>query len=79
MVYESVRTDPQGAVNAVWAKLGLAPVPLQDVDRPSRSSSQASWTPPTGLLDSLDVLYRPQVRRLVDDWGLDLSTWPTQP
>ena len=79
MVYESVRTDPQGAVDAVWAKLGLAPVPLQDVDRPSRSSSQASWTPPTGLLDSLEVLYRPQVRRLVDDWGLDLSTWPTQP
>ncbi len=79
MVYESVRADPQTAVDEVWAKLGLAPVPLLDVDRPSRSSSQASWTPPEGLIASLEVLYRPQVRRLADDWGLDLSTWSTQP
>ena len=79
MVYESVRTDPQRAVDEVWALLEVEPVPLQDVDRPSRSSSQASWTPPEGLLDSLEVLYRPQVRRLVDDWGLDLSAWATRP
>ncbi|QIK76471.1 sulfotransferase [Nocardioides piscis] len=79
MVYESVRVDPQAAVDAVWSRLGLAPVPLHDVDRPSRSSSQATWTPPEGLLDSLRVLYRPQVRRLIEDWDLDVTTWPTQP
>lgn len=79
MVYETVRDKPQDAVEAVWARLGVAPVPLRDVNLPSRSSSQASWQPPEGLLDSLGVLYRPQVRRLVDDWGLDLSGWSTQP
>lgn len=79
MVFESVRTDPQAAVDAVWSRLGVGSVALQDVDRPSGSSSRASWTPPEGLVASLEVLYRPQVRRLVDDWGLDVSTWSTQP
>ena len=46
---------------------------LTDVDRPSRSSSHATWEPPEGLVESLEVLYRPQVGRLADDWGLDLS------
>jgi hypothetical protein len=67
------------AVDSVWSRLGLSAVPLRDVDRPSGSSSQASWTPPEGLLASLEVLYRPQVRRLVDDWGIDVSAWKTQP
>ena len=79
MVYETVRADPQSAVDAVWTELGLSPVRLQDVDRPSRSSSQASWTPPDGLLESLEVAYRPQVARLMDDWGLDLAAWSTRP
>lgn len=79
MVYEAVRADPQRAVDEVWARLGARPVPLRDVDRPSRSSSHASWAPPEGLLESLQVLYRPQVRRLADDWGLDVSLWSTQP
>lgn len=77
MVYERVRADPQAAVDTVWSRLGLRPVPLSDVDRPSRSSSAATWEPPAGLVDSLQVLYRPQVRRLVDDWGLDLASWST--
>jgi hypothetical protein len=75
MVYESVRRAPQAAVDAVWTRLGLSPVGLTDVDRPSRSSSHAGWEPPEGLVESLEVLYRPQVGRLVDDWGLDLSAW----
>ncbi len=78
MVYESVRRSPQTAVDAVWARLGLTPVRLVDVDRPSKSSSQASWTPPAGLVESLQVMYRAQVGRLVDDWGLDVSEWATQ-
>ena len=77
MVYEQVRRDPQAAVDGLWSRLGLPAVPLTDVDRPSRSSSHASWTPPEGLVESLRVLYRPQVARLEHDWGLDLSGWPT--
>ena len=79
MVYESVRRSPQPAVDAVWSRLGVTPVTLSDVDRPSRSSSQASWEPPAGLVESLEVLYRPQVARLGREWGLDLSEWSLQP
>jgi hypothetical protein len=75
MVYESVRTDPQRAVDAVWASLGLDPVPLQDVETASGSSSQADWDWPDGLRESLEVMYSPQVARLADEWGLDLSAW----
>lgn len=75
MVYEDVRRAPQPAVDAVWARLGHDPVALQDVDRPSRSSSHAEWQPPTGLVESLTAMYRPQVARLRDDWGLDLTSW----
>ena len=77
MVYEEVRRAPQSAVAAVWARLGLDPVALTDVDRPSRSSSSATWSPPDGLVESLGVLYRPQVERLQGEWGLDLRAWPT--
>ncbi|WP_426244637.1 sulfotransferase family protein [Nocardioides sp. LHG3406-4] len=77
MVYEDVRRRPQAAVDSVWAGLGLSPVPLTDVDRPSRSSSHATWAAPEGLVESLGVLYRPQLSRLERDWGLDLSSWPT--
>ncbi|MEO5664170.1 MAG: sulfotransferase domain-containing protein [Nocardioides sp.] len=79
MVFEDVRSSPQVAVDQVWSRLGVSSVALRDVDHPSGSSSQASWTPPEGLLESLQVLYRPQVRRLVEDWGLDVSSWSTQP
>ncbi len=75
MVYEQVRRDPQSAVDRVWRRLGLEPVALQETDRPSKSSSTVSWDPPEGLEESLRVLYRPQLQRLVDDWGLDLSDW----
>ncbi len=75
MVYEQVRRDPQAAVDRVWGRLGVEPVGLQETDRPSRSSSTVSWDPPEGLEESLRVLYRPQLHRLVDDWGLDVSDW----
>lgn len=77
MVYEQVRADPQAAVDAVWARLGLEPVPLVAVDEASRSSSdaEAEWEWPDGMLQALRVLYRPQARRLADDWGLDVSGW----
>jgi len=78
MVYEDVRRAPQAAVDAVWTRLGLAPVALRDVDRPSRSSSNAEWEPPAGLVESLTAMYRPQVGRLATEWGLNLSSWSLQ-
>jgi len=77
MVYEAARTDAQAAVDAVWGLLGLDPVPLTGVEEASGSSSQADWDWPEGLRQSLEVLYAPQVSRLRDEWGLDLSAWTT--
>lgn len=77
LVYEQVRADPQAAVDGVWSLLGVAPVPLVDVDVPSRSSSSpdAVWEWPEGMRDALRLLYRSQARRLADEWGLDVSSW----
>ncbi|KQP64932.1 MULTISPECIES: sulfotransferase family protein [unclassified Nocardioides] len=75
MVYEQVRRDPQPAVDAVWRALGVEPVPLAQVERESTSSSRVEWDWPEGLSDSLRVMYGPQLPRLRDDWGLDLSAW----
>ena len=77
MVYEQVHAEPQAAVEAVWARLGLDPVPLAAVGERSRSSSaeEADWAWPEGTREALQVLYRPQARRLSDDWGLDVSAW----
>src|SRR4051794_20170771 len=75
MVYEQVRRSPQAAVDDVWRRLGLDPVPLAGVEEASGSSSRADWDWPEGLKEALQVMYRPQLSRLVDDWGLDLSDW----
>lgn len=77
MVYEQVRLDPQTAVDAVWTRLGLTPVPLAAVDERSRSSSDAdaAWEWPEGTREALQVLYRGQAERLSTDWGLDVSAW----
>ena len=75
MVFEQVRLDAQGAVDEVWGKLGVEPVPLQEVARESSSSSKADWDWPEGLRETLQVLYRPQAERLAREWGLDVSAW----
>ena len=76
-VYEQLVQDPQSGVDLVWSRMGLDPVPLTAVDERSRSSSapDAEWAWPEGMQDGLRALYRPQLRRLTDDWGLDLSGW----
>lgn len=75
MVYEQIRTDPQAAVDEVWRRIGVDPVPLQEVARESSSSSRADWDWTPGLQESLVVMYRPQAERLARDWGLDVSSW----
>ena len=75
LVYEQVRRAPQAAVDDVWRRLGLDPVPLAGVDEASGSSSRADWDWPDGLQESLQVMYRPQLARLEADWGLDVSDW----
>jgi len=59
----------------LWAAIGVDPVPLRDTARESASSSRAEWDWTPGLRESLQVLYRPQARRLAADWNLDVSAW----
>ena len=75
LVYETVREDPQRAVDSLWRAIGVDPVPLRDIARESSSSSRADWEWTPGLKETLQVLYRPQVQRLATDWGLDVSGW----
>lgn len=77
--YERVRMDPLPALEAVWRRLGLDPVPLVDVDRPSATSTDRStpwrWDRLPGLRERLTELYRPEIERLVAHWGIDPALW----
>ena len=75
LVYEQVRLEPQATLDRLWGLLGLDPRPLTGVDEASGSSSRAEWDWTPGLRESLLALYRPQLARLRDEWGLDLSAW----
>lgn len=75
LVYEDVRNDPQSAADRVWRRLGLEPVALRDVSRPSGSSSTASFEADAGLVAALRAAYGQQAARLEQEWGLDLSSW----
>ena len=79
LVYEQVRRSPRAAVEDVWGRLGLDPVPLAGVDEASGSSCRADWDWPDGLKESLQVMYRPQLARLESDWGLDVSRLDRDP
>ena len=81
MQYESVRQDPQAAVDRVWRDLGLEPRPLGRVSERSWNSTpdaQATdvWAQLPGLRDRLRALYAPEVEALVRTWGVDRMSWP---
>lgn len=73
--YEKAVADPQSTVDAIWRRLGLTPIPLADVEKPSRTSTDSGFAWPAGLKDSLRRLYASQAERL--DRLVDLSLWPT--
>jgi hypothetical protein len=73
--YEVVKKDPQAAVDVVWRRLGVSPVPLSDIESPSKTTSKAFWEPTPERRDALIALYGPQVERLTD-WGINPALWP---
>lgn len=76
--YEQVVSAPQRAAERVWQHLGLSPVALPDVERPTKTTTSAkewSWEGRDGFRDQLRHLYRPEVRRL-RRWGIDCRLWP---
>jgi Sulfotransferase family len=76
LVYEDVRDDPEAACRQVWSRLGLDTAPLTGIDERSYSSAgKMDWQWPEGLRGTLTALYAPQVRRLRDEWELDVAAW----
>ena len=76
LVYENVREDPAHACLRVWSRLGLDPVSLTGVgERAHTSTGHIDWEWPEGLRETLTVLYAPQVRRLRDEWQVDVAPW----
>ncbi len=78
MVYEDVILDPQSSCESVWSALRVRSVAVRDVAAASSSSTKSlGWTWPEGLRPALEELYRPQVERLRDLWGLPVELWPS--
>lgn len=75
--YEKLRRDPQHYADQVWKRLGLDPVPLAEIDRPSRSSSKSDWIPDDypHVVRALQKIYRPDAERLASRFDIDLSLW----
>ena len=87
MVFEEAAKEPQPACDRMWRAMGLEPRQLKKAEKTSSralrragpthaAASEAEWRWPPGLKEELTRLYNPQVRRLRDDWGLDVSLWP---
>lgn len=71
--YEAVVADPVPVIHDIWNRLGLDPVPVTGITKPSWTSTMPEERPlPEGLVE----LYRPQVDQIVDTWGLDPDLWP---
>jgi hypothetical protein len=75
MTYESAREDPDTACKVMWSSLGLDPIDLEHLDNRKKPEGKRVWSWPEGLRDHLLHLYTPQVQRLRDDWGIDVSQW----
>lgn len=75
--YERVREDPQRYVDRLWEAMGVSPMRLPAVDRPSRTTSQHPWSidDVPDLRMWLRAAYSSEVERL-EGWGIDLSLWP---
>lgn len=77
LTYEEALADVDRACATFWAALGLDPHPLTDRHRQVKPSTEGSinWDWPAGTREALVAHYLPDVRRLRDDWGVDVSRW----
>lgn len=76
--YEKLRKDPQRYTDLVWERLGLDPVPLAEIDRRSRSSTEGeTWVPDDypHVVRALRRVYRPDAERLAQRFDVDLGLW----
>ena len=76
--YEKLRKNPQHYADLVWERLGLKPVPLEAIERPSGSSTVTeTWVPDDypNVVRALQEMYRPDGERLAKKFDIDLSLW----
>lgn len=75
LTYEAAVETPAATCAAVWRRLGLEPVGLTDEDQPKNATEEGEWQWPAGMREGLTMLYRPQLERLRDDWGVEVERW----
>jgi hypothetical protein len=76
--YEKLRTDPQRYTDLVWERLGLESIPLVEIERRSRSSTEGeTWIPDDypHVVRALQSMYRPDAERLAERFDIDLGLW----
>lgn len=76
--YEQMRRDPQHYADLIWKRLGLDPIPLEGIDKKSRSSSKSDrWVPDDypHVVRALQQMYRPDCERLAAQFDVDLTLW----
>ena len=76
--YEKLRRNPQHYADLVWSRLGLRSVPLEEITRPSGSSTvPETWAPENypGVIRALQGMYRPDAERLANRFDIDLALW----
>lgn len=75
--FEQLRADPESVLERCWHRLGLEPVSLQDVTKPSRTSTRpALWTPTDATTKTLIGHVSGAVDQAVREWGIALDLWP---
>ena len=76
--YEKLRQDPQHYTDLVWERLGLDPVPLTEIERPSSASVEIQYWLPEDyphVVRALQRTYRPDAERLAARFDIDLGLW----
>ena len=76
--YEKLRRDPQHYADLVWKRIGLDPIPLADIERPSGASTKSeTWHPDEhpNVVRALRHVYRNDAERMASRYDLDLTLW----
>jgi len=76
--YEKLRRDPQHYADLVWKRIGLDPIPLEDIERPSGASTKSeTWHPDEhpAVVRALRHIYRHDAERLASRYDIDLGLW----
>lgn len=77
LTYEEAAEDVEKACELFWGAIGVDPGPLTDPHRKVKPSTEGKvdWRWPEGTREALIAHYLADVKRLRDDWGVDVYRW----